>query len=297
MNEDTSDAVDYAALKRAGFLPQVQKDRFSLRLRVAGGQLSAAQLKKAGELAERYGRGFVHLTSRQSVEIPFIALADIDAVRLFLAKSPLRNSASGPCVRTITACQGAAVCSGGMIETTELAAELDARYLGRGLPHKFKIGITGCKNNCLKAEQDDLGIKGAMLPEWREQGEKKACTYCGLCAKGCPANALSVDKEKRTLSFARGDCRYCGKCVKACPVHAWTGKKGYRLFFGGTFGNAICPGVPLLPVLFDKETVLKATDAAISFFAAHAQAGERLSKVMQRVGADSLKKALEAAVL
>ena len=39
-----------------------------------------------------------------------------------------------------------------------LAKELDDRYFARELPHKFKFGITGCQNNCLKAEENDVGI-------------------------------------------------------------------------------------------------------------------------------------------
>jgi dissimilatory sulfite reductase (desulfoviridin) alpha/beta subunit len=35
---------------------------------------------------------------------------------------------------------------------------MDRRYFGKELSHKFKIGITGCKNSCLKAEENDLGI-------------------------------------------------------------------------------------------------------------------------------------------
>ena len=61
-------AVDYAALKKGGFMRQKQKNNFSLRLQVVGGNLTAENLKKIAEVAEKYGDGHVHLTSRQSVE-------------------------------------------------------------------------------------------------------------------------------------------------------------------------------------------------------------------------------------
>ena len=63
-------AVDYATLKKGGFMRQKQKNHFSLRLRVVGGNLTATQLAKIAEVAEKFGDGHVHLTSRQSVEIP-----------------------------------------------------------------------------------------------------------------------------------------------------------------------------------------------------------------------------------
>ena len=70
-------AVDYAALKKGGFMRQKQKNNFSLRLQVVGGNLTAENLKKIAEVAEKYGDGHVHLTSRQSVEIPFVKLDDV----------------------------------------------------------------------------------------------------------------------------------------------------------------------------------------------------------------------------
>ncbi len=88
--------VDYKALKKGGFMRQVQKDRFSLRLRVVGGQLEARQIRKISEIAERYGRGYIHMTSRQGVEIPFVALGDIDAVKEELSSVGLQPGACGP---------------------------------------------------------------------------------------------------------------------------------------------------------------------------------------------------------
>ena len=56
-------AVDYATLKKGGFMRQKQKNNFSLRLRTVGGHMSAEQLAKVAEVAEKYGEGYVHLTS------------------------------------------------------------------------------------------------------------------------------------------------------------------------------------------------------------------------------------------
>lgn len=48
-------AVDYATLKKGGFMRQKQKNNFSLRLRVVGGNLTAKQLAKIAEVSENYG--------------------------------------------------------------------------------------------------------------------------------------------------------------------------------------------------------------------------------------------------
>ena len=62
-------AVDYATLKKGGFMRQKQKNHFSLRLSVVGGQVSASQLTAITKVAEKYGRGYIHLTSRQGIEM------------------------------------------------------------------------------------------------------------------------------------------------------------------------------------------------------------------------------------
>ena len=61
-----------------------------------GGTLTAENLKKIAEVAEKYGDGYVHLTSRQGVEIPFIKLDDIDDVKDDLAKGGCKPG----CLRT-----------------------------------------------------------------------------------------------------------------------------------------------------------------------------------------------------
>ena len=145
-------AVDYATLKKGGFMRQKQKNNFSLRLAVVGGNLTAENLKIIAELADKYGDGHVHLTSRQSVEIPFIKLDDVEEVKEVLATGGCKPGVCGPRVRTITACQGSQICPSGNIDSYRIAQALDERYYARELPHKFKFGVTGCKNHCLKAE-------------------------------------------------------------------------------------------------------------------------------------------------
>jgi dissimilatory sulfite reductase (desulfoviridin) alpha/beta subunit len=280
--------ADYKELKKGGFMRQVQKDRFSLRVRVAGGQIEAEQLKKVYDIAQRYGQGYVHLTSRQSIEIPFIKLADVDVVKQELAQAGLQPGACGPRVRTITACQGCTICPSGLIDTTALAKEFDQKYGGRELPHKFKLGITGCGNNCLKAEENDLGVKGGVKPNWL--GSK--CNFCGLCEAVCTRKAVKVQKLEQQLLFNEQACNYCGKCVKACPVEAWEGQSGYMVSFGGLFGNRIAVGKQLMPMVFSQGDLHKVVEVTLGFFKKHGKQSERFGNTLDRVGWDLLKKEL-----
>ena len=284
-----AEKVDYASLKKGGFMRQKQKGYFSLRLQVVGGNLTAENIRTISEVTEKYGHGYVHMTSRQGVEIPFIHFDDIETVRAELAKGGVKPGVCGPRVRTVTACQGSEICPSGCIDTYTLALELDERYFGRDLPHKFKFGVTGCQNNCLKAEENDLGIKGGLIVSY----DKDACINCGVCVKACREGALTATENGIELDASK--CNNCGRCVKSCPTDAWKGESGYIVSFGGLFGNEIYKGENIVPIIKDKETLFRVADAAIKFFEENAKPGERFRLTLQRVGEEEFQKKIEEA--
>ena len=46
------------------------------------------------------------------------------------------------------------------------------------------------------------------------------CVYCTLCAKKCPAGALTVDRAAKTWTLDEDLCVGCGTCAEACPKKA-----------------------------------------------------------------------------
>ncbi|MBR0226054.1 MAG: 4Fe-4S binding protein [Thermoguttaceae bacterium] len=283
--------IDKSTLKAGGFMPQIQKDHYSMRLKVVGGNISVSQLLQIAKIARKYGQDYVHLTSRQGVEIPFVKYEEIEAVKDELAKGKLELGAAGARVRSITACQGGKCCPQGVIDAGAVARKLDARYFGRQLPHKFKIGVTGCPNNCLKAEENDLGVKGGVEKSW----VKENCVFCGACQRVCKRKAIII--EKGTATFFDDKCNHCGKCVKACPKNAMQGVNGFILSFGGTFGNEIVKGRNLLPLITDEESLFRVCDATLDFFEKRARKGERLALLLKRVGVAPLRRVLEKALV
>ncbi len=144
----------------------------------------------------------------------------------------------------------------------------------------------------MKAEENDLGIKGGLQPVWESAG----CTYCGLCEAVCPSKSIHVDKSSKKLVFEEDKCIYCGKCVKSCPMDNWGGVSGYITSFGGLFGNTIASGQSLIPLITKKETLFQVIDAAIEFFKEHGRPGERFRFTIDRIGIDKLKEKLEDAI-
>lgn len=273
-------ATDYATLKKGGWMRQKQKNRFALRIHVIGGHMTEKQMLGVSKVAEKYGHGYVHLTARQSLEIPWIRLEDIEAVKAELAEYDVTPSVCGPRVRTTTACQGSATCPSACIDTYKLAQEIDERYFAKELPGKFKFGITGCQNNCLKTEENDVGIKGAERVEWIEEN----CIQCGVCVKACRENAITLADGK--ISIDMDKCTYCGRCAKACPTDSYEEHPGYLMSFGGMYGNHFHKGRQIFPFFESHDKLIQLCDAAILFFHDYAHAGDRLQFAIAREGED-----------
>jgi dissimilatory sulfite reductase (desulfoviridin) alpha/beta subunit len=283
-------SVNYKELKKGGFMRQKQPNYFSMRLKCVGGYFTADQLGTIQKVAEKFGKGYIHLTSRQGIEIPFIHIDNVEEVKKTLADGGVSVGVCGPRVRTITACQGNAICPSGLIDTQKLANEFEKKFGGRELPHKFKFGFTGCHNNCLKAEENDMGIKGGVKPKWIAEN----CIFCGVCQAVCPEKAITVDKEEKSVTLDEKICVYCGKCIKSCSVDAWQGESGFVISFGGLYGNKIAVGKNFLPIIFDENKLYEIVEIALKFFENNAKAGERFRNMLDRVGWEKFITEIEA---
>jgi dissimilatory sulfite reductase (desulfoviridin) alpha/beta subunit len=278
--------ADYKELKKGGMMRQKEAGLFSVRLHVIGGNLTTAQLNAVREAADTFGRGTVHLTTRQGAEIPCVPSGSLAAIKEFLASSGVGVGVCGPTVRTVTACQGCRVCPSGVIDSPALAEEVDRGFYGKPVPHKFKVGISGCANNCMKAEENDIGVKGWTAPRW--SGD--SCTYCGVCSAVCPVKAVRVAETEGTVSVDLSGCIGCGDCTTSCTTGAMAeGERGFRLFAGGKFGRLPLLGKRILGVLRTGEEAVAAISAAIEFFRAYGRPGERFGDTLSRTGIPALE--------
>lgn len=282
MNELTVEKkVDIDELKRVGIIAQNQKDTFLIRLRTVGGDLNADELNTITRVSQKYGRGEVHLTTRQAVEIPFVHVDDLEAARAELEENGIVLGVCGPRGRGIVACPGTAVCTSAIMETRELAAELDSAYFRQPAPHKFKIGVSGCPNSCSKPIENDVGVMGGVLPAW----DREACISCRLCVSICPVNA--IEEKESAFVLDEKKCIYCGLCIKNCSTSAWTPKKtGYTLFLGGTLGKKPRLGTRAKELIETKEELLGHIENAFKFYLAHGKKKERFGHTLDRIGLD-----------
>ena len=235
--------INTKALKKNAFRVTKGRGLTPSRIRVPGGHLDAKYLSQIQRIAENYGNGTVHITSRQGFEIPGIpfekmpevnaALQDlIDGLEINQAEQGAGYPASG--TRNITACVGNRVCPFACYDTTAFAQRIEKAVFPNDL--HFKIALTGCPNDCAKVRMHDFGIMGMTQP----QLDPDRCVSCGACVKACKKK--SVEALKPVNFRPQRDerrCIGCGECVLACPNAAWTrsDKKYYRLTLLGRTGK------------------------------------------------------------
>jgi ferredoxin-nitrite reductase len=140
---------------------------FMLRLKLAGGIVSPAQLRAIGEISNRHGRGEGELTTRQNVQLHYLELGDLPEVFERLNAASLTTAgACGDTVRNITGCPLAGLTHEELFDPTSVLEEAAAFLYGHptysDLPRKHKISITACNDSCAAPEINCIGLVGAM---------------------------------------------------------------------------------------------------------------------------------------
>ena len=147
------------------------------------------------------------------------------------------------------------VCAGGAISTTSEETEE-----GLLITRRFFLGsctfCANCADFCVKnaieltddyhmvaRDENELVVTGTYLKKKptpkkpaanaeepastvkpRDDGlpvtDPAKCVYCTLCAKKCPAGALTVDRKEKIWKLDEDKCIGCGTCHDVCPKKA-----------------------------------------------------------------------------
>lgn len=287
--ENAGGTLSAAEIKRVKGLGCLQDKRypdvFNVRVITKNGKITAAEQYVIAQAAEKYGSGEVTMTSRLTLEIQGVHYADIEELIEYLNANNLITGGTGSLVRPVVSCKGT-TCQYGLIDTFGLSEKIHERfYLGYHdvtLPHKFKIAVGGCPNNCVKPDLNDLGIVGQRIPV----PDLEKCRGCVKCQveQNCPIKAAKVEDGKLIIGT---DCNNCGRCKQKCPFGAipeYT--DGYKIYIGGRWGKKFANGRPLEKIFTSEEEVMEVIERAILFFRDEGISGERFADTINRLGFD-----------
>ena len=293
--------INTKKLKKNAFRVSKKRGIGASRIRVPGGYLNAEVLGMVQEIAQTYGNGYVHLTTRQGFEIEGIRFEDMDAIneklqpiidKLGINQEVPNTGYPASGTRNISACIGNNVCPFANYNTAELAKKIEDAVFPNDL--HFKIALTGCSNDCAKARMHDFGIIGMTMPQY----DPSRCVSCQACIKGC--KSLSVDAlrmENYKIIRDEEKCIGCGVCVTKCPTRALTRskKKYYKLTIMGRTGKRNPRLGEDFLVWADAENIIKIILNTYKFVDKYISPNaparkEHIGYIIDRVGFEEYKK-------
>lgn len=285
----TVSAADEKRVKGMGFLSNKGTDNFSARIITVNGKMNAKQMECLSKAAEIYGNGNITFTTRLTLEIPGIPYEKIDEFREYIAQEGLTTGGTGSKVRPVVSCKGT-TCQYGLLDAFAISEEIHHRffegYNNVKLPHKFKIAVGGCPNNCVKPDLNDIGIIGQKIPNFDED----LCNGCKKCSVEavCPMGAAKV--VDGLLEINKDLCNNCGRCDGKCRFDAIEDSTyGFKIYIGGRWGKNIAQGKALSKVFTDKEEALSVIEKAILLFREQGKTGERFSQTIDRLGFENVE--------
>jgi ferredoxin-nitrite reductase len=168
-------------LKWVGLYPQRQGgDAFMLRIKVPAGRLRADQARVIGEVADEFARGpapnpvfgdaYLDFTTRQDVQLHWVRIGAVPEIwRRLEAVGVTTVQACGDSARNVTCCPVSGLDADEVLDAHPVAAAISAYFTGNreyaNLPRKFKLSVTGCREDCAQAEINDIGLWPARLED------------------------------------------------------------------------------------------------------------------------------------
>jgi len=142
----------------------LQLHAYMLRVAIPYGTLNANQLKQLAYIADKYDRGYGHITTRQNIQYNWPELTDVPDILQDLADVEMHAfQTSGNCIRNVTSDPYAGAAAD-EVEDPRVTAELLRQWSTihpefAFLPRKFKIAVTASKKDRAVIKAHDIGIE------------------------------------------------------------------------------------------------------------------------------------------
>jgi sulfite reductase (NADPH) hemoprotein beta-component len=146
-----------------GVYAQLAHVKHMQRIKIPGGQMTAAQLVALADATERWGRGIAHVTTRQDLQLHYLEIDETVALQRALAEAGVTTvGACADTIRNVTASPYAGVLEEEVFDVTPHAHAVTQHFLyhehNRRLPRKFKVGLSGSDRDLAQAMINDVGL-------------------------------------------------------------------------------------------------------------------------------------------
>lgn len=197
------------ALKMHGVCAQAQPGMFMIRVRVPAGRLPADTARGVAALADVHGRGWVHLTTRQQLELHHVEARTVTTVLAAVRALGLTTSSTcGHTLRNIMACADAGVSLDEPFDCHPDARAVSDAILARSaelncrLPSRVNVAFGGCPSCRDLARVNDAGFVSTV----RDDGVLGYELFAGGSAGKAPFLAIPlVDFVPRTDVLAAAE--------------------------------------------------------------------------------------------
>jgi sulfite reductase beta subunit-like hemoprotein len=151
-----------------GIYGQRQPGVQMVRCKIPGGLFTSRQAEQFARIADEFGGGRGHLTTRQNIQYHFVPLARVAGLMHLLADVGLTNrEACYNTVRNVTACPWSGIARDEVFDVRPYAQRLAYAFLRKdltgNLPRKFKIAFDGCAGqDCIVSAINDIGLRAVV---------------------------------------------------------------------------------------------------------------------------------------
>lgn len=142
----------------------LQLHAYMLRVAIPYGTLNCAQMRALARVAQQWDKGYGHFTTRQNIQFNWPKLEDVPDILDALAEVGLHAiQTSGNTVRNVTADHFAGAAADEIADPRPVA-ELIRQWSTdhpefQFLPRKFKIAVTGSRNDRAVTAAHDIGLR------------------------------------------------------------------------------------------------------------------------------------------
>lgn len=274
---------DIAIHMRGGVITERNPHYCTIRTRIPAGVVTPEMLRGLAAIAEKYGAPHLHLTTRQTVEIPGVDHTYLDEIAGALDRNGTPVGSERDEVVNVTACPGTSRCIFANIDSVNLAKAIDERLFGKEMPVKIRISISACPNACTSPMLNEIGIVGRIAP-LRTPG---LCTGCGTCVEYCKEGAISIKKGISVLDPAK--CVQCGTCIRSCPFNLLRSSgEHYMISVGGRRGRHPRIGRELV-VVRTPQAAVDVVEKVVQWVYRRAWSGRLLSEQLEDIQFEKLQ--------